>query len=154
MRDLTRTRYAQILGLAFVAAGFIAIGLGWRGAADKACIDCQIPYLISGAAVGLGLIILGAVLLIATRVRVERMHLVDELARISPGAPAPPSEAPVTTGNGHVVVGGSTYHRPDCRLVREKAGLSRISVEAAESSGLQPCRVCHPELAEARGRSA
>jgi hypothetical protein len=148
VRDFDRTRSAQILGLAFVAIGFVAIGIGWRGAANKACIDCQIPYLISGGATGLGFIVLGAIVLLATRIRVERMHLAEDIARAVAGAPAATETATAPVSNGQFVVGGSTYHRPDCRLVREKSGLSRVSGEAAQSSGLQPCRVCHPELAE------
>jgi hypothetical protein len=148
VRDFSRTRSAQILGLAFVAIGFVAIGIGWRGAANKACIDCQIPYLISGAATGLGFIILGAIVLLATRIRVERMHLADDIARAVAGAPAAAEATATQTSNGQFVVGGSTYHRPDCRLVREKTGLSRVSGEAAQSSGLQPCRVCRPEVSE------
>jgi hypothetical protein len=150
--EQTRTRYAQLLGLAFCAVGFVAIGLGWRGAARVACIDCQVPYLISGAATGIGLIILGVGLLIGARIRVERMRLAEHMAGLMAGTAAAGEAAPKAASNGRVVVGGNSYHRPDCRLVREKSGLTMVSIEEAQSSGLSACRVCHPERAEARTR--
>jgi hypothetical protein len=150
--EQTRTRYAQLLGLAFCAAGFVAIGLGWRGAARVACIDCQVPYLISGAATGVGLIILGVGLIIGARIRVERMRLAEHMTSLMGGAPvaAEAGPGPRAAANGHVVLGGNSYHRPDCRLVREKSGLTMVTIEEAQSSGLSACRVCHPERAEAR----
>lgn len=148
-----RIRDAQILGLGFCVVGFVAIGLGWRGAANKACVDCQIPYLISGAATGIGLILLGVGLLVMAQIRVERAKLADHMSHLMAGAAPPPEGAPRAAGNGHVVVGGSTYHRPDCRLVKQKPGLSTLSLEAAQSSGLMACRVCRPEESEAPARA-
>lgn len=49
-----------------VLLGFVAIVLGWVGAARTAREIEQIPYLISGGIVGLALVVLGGLLLVAT----------------------------------------------------------------------------------------
>jgi hypothetical protein len=47
-------------GIAVV--GFLAIGLGWRVAARTLDVAAQVPALVSGAAGGLALVLIGAVL--------------------------------------------------------------------------------------------
>jgi hypothetical protein len=51
------------LGVALVAAGFVAITLGWRGTARSLVVPLQTPYLISGALGAVALIGAGAMLL-------------------------------------------------------------------------------------------
>lgn len=151
-----RIRQARTIGLTSIVAGFVAIGLGWSGAANKACVDCQFPYLISGAAAGIGLIIFGGVMLILAQIRTERAHLLGTLERTTPVAAVPSNGAPApraALANGQVVAGSASYHRADCRLVKEKQGLPVMDESAAAASGLTPCRVCHPELAETASRS-
>ena len=46
--------------------------------------------------------------------------------------------------NGHVVAGAAAYHRADCRLVDGSEGQDYVTVDAAEDSGLRPCRICNP----------
>jgi NADH:ubiquinone oxidoreductase subunit 6 (subunit J) len=50
-------------GAIAVAAGFGVMILGWYGASHTARSIEQIPYLISGGLIGLGLVMLGALLL-------------------------------------------------------------------------------------------
>jgi hypothetical protein len=152
-----RIHQARIIGLTGIVAGFVAIGLGWSGAANKACVDCQFPYLISGAAAGIGLIIFGGVMLILAQIRAERAHLLTSLERATPAAAAISNGITgrrAAIANGQVIAGSASYHRPDCRLVKEKQGLPVMDESAAEASGLTPCRVCHPERAEAAARSS
>ncbi len=149
----TRIRYGRVLGLLFIAAGFSVIGVAWNGAASVACVDCQFPYLISGGATGLGLIVLGGTLLVISSLRAERMHLQDTLESgrglvAGNGAEVAGSRTGATS-NGSVVIGRSTYHRPDCRLVKGKTDLERASVAEAAASGLSACRVCNPATADA-----
>jgi hypothetical protein len=68
-------RYARILGLAFCVAGFAAIAIGWNGAARRAYVDTQFPYLISGGLAGIGLLVFGIGLLVVAQIRAERMRL-------------------------------------------------------------------------------
>lgn len=50
------------LGGALVLAGFVVVAIGWAGASRTVLVAGQIPYLISGGMIGLGLIFLGAFL--------------------------------------------------------------------------------------------
>jgi len=50
-------------GAVAVVAGFAFMLLGWYGASHTARTIEQIPYLISGGLIGLGLVMLGALLL-------------------------------------------------------------------------------------------
>jgi hypothetical protein len=144
-----QVRYGRILGLVFLLIGFIAIGLGWNGMAKNACPDCQLPYLLSGGATGIGLILLGATLLITAQVRDERMKLAEQLRQVGTAISKAVGAAGPTAATGELVVAGkSTYHRLDCRLVEGKAEIDRVSVEVARLNGLSPCRVCGPPTGE------
>ncbi len=50
------------VGGALVVAGFVVVVIGWAGASRTVLVAGQIPYLISGGLIGLGLIFLGAFL--------------------------------------------------------------------------------------------
>lgn len=141
-----QVRYGRIVGLIFATAGFVAIGLGWNGMAKQACPDCQLPYLLSGGATGLGLILFGSALLLVAGLRAERLksdERIEELIRVT-GRVGGALAAKTESQNGLVVAGRSTYHRPDCRLVEGK-NLDEVTVRVAEASGLTACRVCGPE---------
>ena len=138
-----QVRYGRIVGLVFCVIGFVIIGLGWNGMARVACPDCQLPYLLSGGAAGLGFIVVGSALLLAAQLRDERMKLGDQLREMGT---AVTRAASATAGSpaGSVVAGKSTYHLPTCRLVEGKAEVDLVSVEVARLQGLSPCRVCNP----------
>jgi hypothetical protein len=75
-------RFGRALGLLVCAAGFAAMGLGWFGTARVSCTDCQIPYLLSGGAVGLGLVIFGVTILVVAQLRAEGRRTADRLERL------------------------------------------------------------------------
>lgn len=139
-----QTRYARLLGLAFCMAGFTALALGWAGAARKACVDCQIPYLISGGAAGVALVVFGAGLLLMAQIRIEARRLSARLEHMTGTLTKSAVDVTAGSANGKVVAGRSTFHLPDCRLVKDKPGLDLVTVEAARQNGLEPCRVCDP----------
>lgn len=139
-----QTRYARLLGLAFCMGGFAAIALGWAGAARKACVDCQIPYLISGGAAGVALVVFGAGLLLMAQMRTEARRLSARLEGVTGALTRNVAGVPASSANGKVVAGRSTFHLPDCRLVKDKPGLDLVTVEAAVNGGLEPCRICDP----------
>jgi len=141
-------RFGAKLGVALCLAGFVLIFIGWNGAASVDRVTAQFPYLISGGIGGLGLVILGAIL-ISVDIRredgrrVEQMlaEVRDALARLSP----PPEEEVVDTGVGpRVVVGQTSFHRPDCRLIEGRGELPEMSIQAAIARDLIPCRICNP----------
>ena len=58
MRDVWRGP-APVLW-ALTIAGFVLIGLAWRGAAATLSVPDQLPYLVSGGFAGLALVVTGA----------------------------------------------------------------------------------------------
>jgi hypothetical protein len=73
-------RWMLVPGSFAVLLGFVAMALGWVGAARTAREVEQIPYLISGGLVGLALVFLGGLLLVATFWVVVAAKLHDESA--------------------------------------------------------------------------
>jgi hypothetical protein len=99
-----RIRWAQLggkLGMLFAGIGFLLMVMGWNGAAGLDYVQGQMPYVISGGLIGLGLVILGAVLLVIESNRRDRMMLerrledlsaaINRLASREEAEPAPPS---------------------------------------------------------------
>lgn len=141
------------IGVVLVAAGFVAIFLAWNGAAGLDYVEGQLPYVISGGLVGLGLIGAGLTVAIVQAHRRETEVLaakLDELVDLVRGggaageAPAGPTAVP---DEAPVVAGRSTFHDPSCRIIAGSSGLQVMSREAAQARGLAPCRVCKPAAA-------
>lgn len=145
-----QVRFGRILGLFFCVAGFLVIGFGWNGMAKVACPDCQLPYLLSGGAAGIGLILVGVGLLVMAQVRDERTKLADQLRQVGTvlSRAATAGQAAAPAGGERVVAGTSTYHRADCRLIKGRNDLDLVSLDVARLNGLSPCRVCDPPTGE------
>jgi len=140
------------LGLGAIAVGLLIIGLAWNGAAGVDFVQGQVPYLLSGGFLGLGLVVFGAALVVVQSNRHDRSLLEEQLrdlnASIARLANAVGGAAGATNGNpgggdDRVVVGSTSYHRPDCRLIVDK-NLASTTLDAALAEGLEPCRVCAP----------
>ncbi|MDP9068063.1 MAG: hypothetical protein M3N53_06930 [Actinomycetota bacterium] len=156
-----RVRLGRLLGLVFMTAGFVVIGFAWEGSASINFVQGQMPYLLSGGFMGLGLIVTGATLLLLATVRSERevtSKQFDEMLRLlgrnlnrlsisSNGAGA-------AGVNGQVVAGATAFHRAECKVLEGKEGLSTVTVEQAEAEGLTPCRVCSPPHTERKEEPA
>lgn len=139
-----------------IAIGLLAIGLGWNGAAGVDFSQGQIPYLLSGGAFGVGLIILGAALLIVQNSRRDRSLLEAQLAELNmaiarlasaigaSGATNGRASGAIGAGADLVAVGRTSFHRPDCRLAAGK-DLSMVPLDTARAEGLNACRICNPE---------
>ncbi|MFL5798160.1 MAG: hypothetical protein ACJ77A_09530 [Actinomycetota bacterium] len=152
-------RGTRVLALVCALIGFTMIALGWNGMAKVATADQQLPYLLSGGFGGLALIVFSVGLLVVAQIRTERRRLMDllEVMAVAVGASARGDDVLTQLGSpaapAKVVAGPSTYHRPDCRLIQGKEGLDRLSIEAARSSGLSPCRVCDPDRMASSGEA-
>ncbi|HZT67443.1 MAG TPA: hypothetical protein VFA11_16765 [Acidimicrobiales bacterium] len=154
-------RLGARLGLAVVALGLIIIGIGWNGAAGAggqinhvSDLRAQLPWLLSGGFLGLGVVVLGAALVITESNRENRLRLeqkldemVEALERTSAAGTVTPA-APVDASR-LVAVGASSYHRPDCHLVDGRKEVEYLTPEEASDRGLKPCRICDPEPARA-----
>lgn len=95
-----QTRWLRVLGLLIATGGGVAIGFGWAGAAQVDCVECQIPFLLSGGAAGIGLIIFGVALTLLAQIRTESRRLGDRIehalgVRGRPEEPHRPPAAPL-----------------------------------------------------------
>lgn len=81
MEDRTNQLLRLVAG-ALVAAGLVAVLIGFLGVRDEANIELQVPYLMSGGLGGLALIGLGALALLQYQMRRQEQRMariVDEL---------------------------------------------------------------------------
>lgn len=143
-------------GSVLMPLGILLIMIGWYGAAHTKYQYDQMPYLVSGGVLGLGLTCAGGFLYFgawlskmaseqresAHRFSDTMLLLADLVSRS--GAPAEPVDAaaaaPVLTSTGN------TVHRRDCPLIAERDDLREVSVEV---TGLRPCAACQPTLPSA-----
>jgi len=142
--DSRQIAYARAIGLLFCLGGFAAIGLGWAGAARRDCVDCQVPFLLSGGAAGLGMIVFGGALLVMAQLRSDSRRIGARLDDVAAALVRSSGRDDAPGLPGDVIAGGSSYHRPDCRLLVGKTELEAISLDQARTRGLSPCRVCSP----------
>jgi hypothetical protein len=146
------------LGLVVVGLGLLVIGLGWNGAAGSGgeingvpTLTAQLPWLISGGILGLALVVFGAALIVVHNARVDRARLESRLEQIVDAVSRGGSAATVLTPSsaaGIFAAGGSSYHRPDCRLVSGRGDVSYLTGAEVATSDLTACRVCRPDEAE------
>ena len=161
-----RFRWSQLggqAGIGIALVGFVLLFLGWNGAASHNFTPAQFPYLISGGLAGLGLVFVGAAVMIVQSQREQQAKSLDGLAELREAVERLTLAVASTTGNGGssshaatagpgmVVAGPSAFHRPDCRLLEGRQGLPTIAIEDAEAQGLSPCRACDPADATAAG---
>jgi len=151
---LKRLSWEVWLSLGFISLGLIMVGVAWNGAASVDTPEQQIPYILSGGLGGLALVGIGASLLLfiagkrmVTRLEVKYDQMIEALAGHAAGAPAEPAasngKAPAVE-DGMVVVGRSSFHMADCRLVLGKGDMEALPPDEAQGRGLAPCRVCEP----------
>jgi hypothetical protein len=148
-------RAFQIAGWVLVPLGILLILLAWYGAANTTRVWQQIPYMVSGGLLGLGLIFAGGFGYFAAWLT----RLVDESRRQSAEAAetaqrsvavlerietllregAGLSTAPVLV----VADKGTLVHRADCAMVAGRTDLRR---PGPRERGLRPCKVCRPDV--------
>ena len=152
-------RWVLIAGAIMVPLGVALIILGWYGAAHKALIIQQFPYLISGGILGLGLMITGGLAYfgywITRLVQENRTNTRDIIAAIDrlgalageedgagvPGAPGGRAAA----GTLVATATGTMLHRPDCPVVANRPGVRRVK---AGTAGFEACKICEPDLVD------
>ena len=70
---------AGAAGIGLALVGLLVIGLGWNAAAEKITTVQQMPYLLSAGFFGLGLVVLGAGMLVADSHRRDRVEIASRL---------------------------------------------------------------------------
>ena len=173
--DINVRNVGQLVGGGLLmAGGLVVILFAWYGSAHTAYVQQQIPYLVSGSFIGLGMLFVGGLLFWAhwlyriydqadlqhqELLRQQQEHheeLLDALGsgRIKGGGRAAAASA---TKRASAVVpvpayvatsAGSNFHVPSCPVVaKSRNGLRDIT--AREAASMQPCRICDPLTAAA-----
>jgi hypothetical protein len=135
--------------------GIVAIFLGWYGTAHTKYQYDQLPYVVSGGILGLGLVFIGGFLYFgawlarigneqrqSARQLADAMTLVANLIAKQSGSVGNVA----TNGDGAALVlagAGSTVHRRDCPLIAHRDDLHGL---AGDETGLGTCRVCQPDF--------
>ena len=155
--------FGNVLAVGLIGLGFLAIGLGWNGAAGVTTSVQQTPYVLSGGLLGLALVMVGIMVVLVQHLRSERAAIeakLDVIAALlseggvpttgagpaSFGAPvaAQAATAPPQDLSGLVAAGLSSFHVPGCRLVDGRETVDYLTSEEASTRGLKACRVCQP----------
>ena len=145
-----RNTWQIAVGAILLPLGIVVILLAWYGAAHARVVQQQIPYMVSGAFIGLGLMMAGGLMFwahwlyrIYDQANLQHRELLDAINRMS-GTPARETETGAPTSSERYVVTGSgtTFHRQGCSVVRGRRGTRTIS--AAEAGDMNPCRICEP----------
>lgn len=150
-------RILMVLGGVLAPLGLIVVLLGWWGAAHTPHVFEQLPYLISGGLLGVGLIFLGAffyfthwITQLVKEQRAQSAALLDAIGRLQEQVGG--QGAGTATGAVHqngtrpaepalvATAQGTMAHRTDCVVVAGKPALRRV--EAAD--GLAACKLCEP----------
>ena len=149
-------RWVLVAGAIMVPLGIALIILGWYGAAHKALIIQQFPYLISGGILGVGLMFTGGFCYfgywVTRLVQENRTNTRDVIAAIDRLAALAVDEngasaGPAAAGDGVFVATatGTMFHRPDCPVVANRPGVRRVK---AGTAGFEPCKICEPDLVD------
>ncbi len=150
MNNLNLGKLGGQLGIMLCLLGFLVIFFGWNGAASQDYVPAQFPYLISGGAAGIAVVVIGAAMIIVQNQRADRARIEAVLERLAsiaerqgsgPGAGGAPQ---VGGMHGYVVAGEASYHRLDCQLPEASTEAHLVPLEDIPASRLEPCRVCHP----------
>ena len=146
------------VGAVLMPLGIVIILIAWYGAAHARHVQQQIPYLVSGSFIGLGCMIVGALLYWAhwlyrvydqadlhhqemLRAQDEHMRaLIEAVSQSTQNGHRPRA----STQDGFVATGsGTNFHRPDCPVVaRSRRAVRPVTARAARD--MQPCRICDP----------
>jgi hypothetical protein len=70
-----RNEWERTSAVLLIGTGLVVFLLGWLGQQDKSLVTEQIPYVVSGAMLGLLLIILGATIWLSADLRDEWVKL-------------------------------------------------------------------------------
>ena len=157
-------RWLLIIGGTLLPLGLLVILLGWMGASNTPRLFEQVPYMISGGLLGLGLVFAGgftyfaywvtrlikeqrdqnAALLSAMAAMERRLEGIENQPIVSARG-----SSSVSTANGRAefvaTASGTMYHRMDCPVVVGKDGLVAVTPD----DGYKPCRICEPQIADA-----
>jgi hypothetical protein len=143
-----------VVGWILIAAGAIALFVGYWGVSGTLDPGKQLPYVVSGGLGGLFLLGLGVALVLHAELGETRRQVLDLRALIENRPTAPLEEMgreshgpfPRDSENGALAAlpRASSFHRADCAVLAGKAGVQAVSASDVNRRGLTPCRLCAP----------
>jgi hypothetical protein len=151
--------YLFVAGAVLVPLGILVIVLGWYGASNTGYLFEQIPYVLSGGFIGLGIVVVGSFAYFAywlTRIfhqqreqadrTIEVLQRLEErLGELSFAGGAGAVAAKPTGRNGGrpfvATASGTMFHVPDCSVVANRPNLRRVK---GDEPGMDACRLCDP----------
>jgi len=136
-----------VAAIVLLAAGIVFVLLGWYGAAHTNILTEQIPYLISGGLLGLGLIVVAGVFAASAANERQARELRGEIAAAIAGLAnanhnGGNGRGPATDDTVFVLNGGHSYHVAGCPLLEGKDGVQRRTLPEAQAAGLASCKLC------------
>lgn len=165
-------RWFRLAGPVLMPLGALMIVLAWWGASNTTRVFLQIPYLISGAVLGLGFMVVGGFVYFARwltdvldalraeshRAEQAELRTVEALERIeallrtsldAPGHAAARAGGASAAGTVDVPTAGELVTTEHGRMVhratcRLVAGRSTRAVARREADEVDPCRICLP----------
>jgi hypothetical protein len=153
--DWTIARLMAVLATIMLPTGLVAIILGWWGAAHTPFVFEQIPYLISGGLLGIGLMAAGGLLYLgswlarlAEQQREEGAKFREALMGIRQEIEYLPGlvsggESRTTEQTYVATRTGTMFHVAECTVVQGRSDLRDVSAD----DGLDPCKICQPTAA-------
>ena len=163
-----------LLGSVLIAGGIAAIVVGYLGVSGTVFVGLQIPYLVSGVALGLALVFIGTVLLVVQvmtrQTRLLRRMLAELEAARTTATPSTNGHTSESRSNGHAtgaaagtdgdpspqrretgrsnasvfVVRGGRWFHRSGCMLLEGKRSTTLDAQQAEDQGLAPCRLCDP----------
>ncbi len=129
--------------------------MGWLGVASNGLVFLQLPYVVSGGMLGIGLLFASGTIYLASWIsrtsavqRQQNEQLLTAVRQL-PQTMAVLPLAGATGGNGNGAAGGhflatpsgSMFHRPECAIVTGREDLREVDPDAR---GMKPCGMCEP----------
>jgi len=135
----------SVTSMALFILGVVLVLLAWYGTAYTNILTEQIPYLVSGGLLGLGLIVVAGLLGVSAIQSREIRELRRDLIRMA-GARGGDGggRAAAADGQVYVVPGGRSFHVAGCPLLEGKDG-EGYTPSGARDAGFAACKLCGPD---------
>jgi hypothetical protein len=140
--------WRTLTALGLLVLGAVLVMLGWYGTAYTNIFTEQIPYLISGGLLGLGLIVVAGFLAVssiqAREIRELRRDLLRVLEALPAGGGGTGGGRAKGEGRVYVVPGGRSFHQPGCPILEGKDS-EELAPAGAADAGYVACKLCGPD---------
>lgn len=148
----SRDRWLLVVGGVLLPLGLLLVMVGWFGSSSTPLVFEQVPYVVSGGLLGLGLVVAGGFVyfsywqtLLVRDGRQQQAHLGElsaSVLRIEALLASSLTGRGLSTTDRFVATAtGTMLHRPDCPSVVGSASVREVSPDAP---GLTACGMCRP----------